>query len=109
MVASSWVGLEVGIHRMSSSSLFLKFLNIDYKKIRLSESKINFFYLDPPYKKINIKDILFSFSITKILEKNVLGIIELPVDYESDNLEGYEVWLKKRISRSLFYFIKKIN
>ena len=35
-------------------------------------------------------------------------IIELPVDYESDNLEGYEVWLKK-ISRSLFYFIKKIN
>ena len=92
-----------------NSSQSVTFLNIDYKEIRLSKSKINFFYLDPPYKKINIKDILFSFSITKILEKNVLGIIELPIDYESDNLEGYEVWLKKKISRSLFYFIKKIN
>ena len=69
----------------------------------MNESKINFFYLDPPIQK-KYKDILISFSLKKILEKNVLGIIENPVDTELNNLEGYEIWLKKKyLNLVLFY------
>ncbi len=85
------------------------FLNVDYKKITMNESKINFFYLDPPYKKIDIRDILISFSLKKIFAKNVLGVIENPLDTELKSIEGYKIWGEKKISKSLFYFIKKIK
>ena len=85
----------------------VSFLNINYKKINFNEPKINFFYLDPPYKKININDILIFFSIKKIISKNALGILELPIDANLNNLEGYEIWEKKKISKSMFYFIAK--
>ena len=85
----------------------VSFLNIDYKKINFNEPKINFFYLDPPYKKININDILIFFSIKKILSKNALGILELPIDENLNNLDGYEIWKKKKVSKSMFYFIAK--
>ena len=85
----------------------VSFLGVNYKKINLKKPKINFFYFDPPYKKININDILIFFSIKKILSKNALGVLELPVDINLNNLEGYEIWEKKKISKSMFYFIAK--
>ena len=85
----------------------VSFLGVNYKKINFNKPKINFFYLDPPYKKININDILIFFSIKKILSKNALGVLELPVDINLNNLEGYEIWEKKKISKSMFYFIAK--
>ena len=87
----------------------VKFLNIDFKEINLIKQKINFFYLDPPYKKIDVKDILISFSIKKIFANNVLGVIELPIEEEFNCIEGYKIWKKKKVSKSLFYFLEKLN
>ena len=58
--------------------------------------------MDPPYKKININDILIFFSIKKILSKNALGILELPIDANLNNLEGYEIWEKKKYPNLCF-------
>ena len=87
----------------------VKFLNIDYKELNFNKPKVNFFYLDPPYKKMDVKNILSSFSIRKILAPNVLGIIELPIEEELNFIDGYEIWKKKKVSKSLFYFFEKLN
>ena len=87
----------------------VKFLNIDYKEINIIKPKVNFFYLDPPYKKIDVNDILISFSIRKIFASNVLGVIELPIEEEINCINGYEIWKKKKVAKSLFYFLEKLN
>ena len=82
------------------------FLNIDYRKIKFNKPKINFFYIDPPYKRINITNVLVSFLGGKILKKEFFGVIELSVDTQLKNLEGFEIWEKKKVSKSSFYFVK---
>ena len=35
------------------------------------------------------------------------GIIEVPINYELDNLKGYEVWGKKKFQDHCFILLKK--
>ena len=89
-------------------NLNVKFLRKSYEMLKLPYSKVNFFFLDPPYEKFCIDDIFESFEENNILDKNSIGIIELPHNQKIKSIKGFTIHIKKKISRSQFILVESV-
>ena len=76
----------------------------DLEKNSLSVSII---FIDPPYNKYDIKALLN--SITKIIDKNTIIVIEFDKNQELTILETLKIIEEKKYKKTIIYFLKLIE
>ena len=85
---------------------FAEIYNSDFRELELIEFKANIFFLDPPYNKFKISEILESIRNAGLINKRSIGVIELPKSFVENELACLKIIKKKKLSNSLFLFIK---
>ena len=86
----------------------VELLKVDFIKDSLSQVHIKFdlFFCDSPYGQFSVSKLIQKFN--KIIKKNSYGVVELPIQKDRLSFDGFEILKKKKISRSYFFFIKKL-
>ncbi len=70
-------------------------------------AKISIIFIDPPYNKYDIKALLN--SITKIIDKNTIIVIEFDINQELTILEKLKIIEEKKYKKTIIYFLKLID
>ncbi len=86
----------------------VEMIKLDFINNSLSQiyDKFDLFFCDSPYGKFCVSKLIN--KMNKIIKKNSYGVVELPIQKNKLVFQGFEILKKKKISKSHFFFIKKL-
>ena len=83
-------------------------IKLDFMNDNLDQlnKKFDLFFFDPPYNKFSIDKLMN--RAKKIMGYNTYAVLELPNNNKQYIFKDFKIIKKKKISKSLFLFLKKI-
>lgn len=86
----------------------VEMIKLDFTNSSLSQiyTKFDLFFCDSPYGKFCVSDLIN--KMKKIIKKDSIGVIELPIQKKKLKFQGFEIMKQKKISKSHFFFIKRL-